>query len=411
MKYKLVILASVFLFNLQNNSLFSQKKYDSYSGLVMAGYQGWFNTPDDGTQRGWRHLGKQHGFMAGSCNIDLWPDVSEYPKTYVTGFEFQDGSTAKMFSSADKSTVETHFRWMKEYGIDGVFMQRFVVEIKNKSGLRHFNNVLSNAFDAATKNDRAICIMYDLSGMRTGDAKIVLSDMDSLSAVYDLKTRKKSPTYLYQNKKPLVCIWGIGFNDGRNYGLADAEQIIDGLRERGFSIMIGVPTYWRELRSDTENDIKLHSLIKKCDILLPWFVGRYNEKSYAEFSKIIPEDLKWCKKNKIQYVPLIYPGFSWVNMKGKNTVQIPRNKGSFFWKQVYGALSAGCSSLYIAMFDEMDEGTAIFKAATEVPVGESKFISIEKELGGDYYLWLAGKAGEVLRKKEKVSPTIPVRLK
>ncbi|MEI6052467.1 MAG: hypothetical protein WCQ44_07185, partial [Opitutaceae bacterium] len=64
----------------------SRRNYDSYKGLVMAGYQGWFNTPDDGANRDWKHYGGKQGFKPGSCNIDLWPDVSEYSTTYKTEF-------------------------------------------------------------------------------------------------------------------------------------------------------------------------------------------------------------------------------------------------------------------------------------------------------------------------------------
>ena len=34
--------------------------FTSYKGLVMAGYQGWFNAPDDGADRGWNHY-SNHG--------------------------------------------------------------------------------------------------------------------------------------------------------------------------------------------------------------------------------------------------------------------------------------------------------------------------------------------------------------
>lgn len=54
------------------------RQYNSYKGLVMAGYQGWFNTPDDGSGRGWHHYNGPKGFRPGSCSIDFWPEVSEY---------------------------------------------------------------------------------------------------------------------------------------------------------------------------------------------------------------------------------------------------------------------------------------------------------------------------------------------
>ena len=44
--------------------------------------------------------------------------------------------------------------------------------------------------------------------------------------------------------------------------------------------------------------------------------------------------------------------------------------------------------MYLAMFDEIDEGTAFFKCANEVPVGESPFLSFEG-VPSDRYLWLA----------------------
>ena len=187
----------------------AKKKYSSYKGLIMAGYQGWFNTPDDGANRKWRHYPGKQGFKPGSCSIDMWPDVSEYEKVYSTPFRFADGGVASVFSSYDESTVDTHFRWMKEYGLDGVFMQRFVGEVKNPSGKNHFNKVLASATKAADKYDRAICVMYDLSGMKGTDASFVLDDIDELTRLFNIGNRKKNPSYLFHNGRPLVVIWGV----------------------------------------------------------------------------------------------------------------------------------------------------------------------------------------------------------
>ena len=97
--------------------------YTSYTNLVMAGYQGWFASEGDGAERGWRHYENKScgGFAPGCTSIDLWPDMKEYPKQYITPFSFANGENAKLFSSLDEVTVDLHFKWMKEYGIDGVF--------------------------------------------------------------------------------------------------------------------------------------------------------------------------------------------------------------------------------------------------------------------------------------------------
>ena len=374
----------------------SAKRYDSYKGLAMAGYQGWFSCPGDGSDRSWYHYLGRNGFRPGSCTIDMWPDVSEYYKTYKTEFQFADGSPAYVMSEYDESTVETHFRWMREYGIDGVFVQRFVAEIKRPKSYNQLNKVWHSAIHAANANNRAISIMYDLSGMRPGDEELVLKDIDRIAADYDIVARKDNPSYLHHNGKPLVAVWGVGFNDNRRYGFKEAEYIIDALIERGYSILIGVPTQWRSLTGDTMSDEELHRLIRKCDVVMPWFVGRYNEKTFPRYEKLVKGDLEWCKKNKVDYAPLAFPGFSWKNMRQGST-PIDRNRGSFYWKQLSSHIDQGAEMLYLAMFDEIDEGTAIFKCATEVPVGESYFLPIDEDLGSDHYLKLAGRAARMLK--------------
>lgn len=385
----------------------SRVRFKSIRNLVMAGYQGWFNTPEDGAGLGWKHFEKEKEFKLGKCTIDLWPDVSEYEKTYETAFKLPDETPAKVFSSYDASTTDLHFKWMKQYGIDGVFMQRFVVSIRNQKGKDNYNKILNNAVLSAEKYDRAICLMYDLSGMEAGEEDILICDWKELCEKYKLVSRNNNH-YVYHHGKPLVAVWGIGFNDRRKYGYEQVKKIIDFLKSEGCSILVGVPTHWRTLTIDAVSDTRLLELVKQADIVHPWLVGRFDNNTYEPYRKSIEEDIKWCKANGKDYMPVLFPGFSWHNMK-KDAPQnmIPRLGGRFFWKQVKGAVDAGAESLYLAMFDEIDEGTAFFKCTNTPPVGESSFITYEGE-APDHYLWLAGEAAKYLR-GELRSSRMPVR--
>ena len=164
MKSRLALL--VFLAILTNTNLNAQSKHATSSkfmsskGLVMAGYQGWFNCEDDGANRSWTHYSKHGKFEDGHCTIDNWPEMDEYKVKYKTPFKFSDGSPAYVFSSFDESTVDLHFKWMKEYGIDGVFMQRFFSVLTSKNRLNHNDKVLASAIRAANKYGIAICLMY-----------------------------------------------------------------------------------------------------------------------------------------------------------------------------------------------------------------------------------------------------------
>ncbi len=392
--------------------------YQSYTDLVMAGYQGWFAAEGDGSERGWYHYQGNGGFYPGNTNVDFWPDITEYQKKYKSPFKFADGSDAYLYSPYDEESIDLHFKWMKDYGIDGVHMQRFVGEIKssNQSGKRHFNKVLANALKAAKKYGRAISVMYDLSGCSSADVAYVEQDWNELQTLFKLSDNQQNPTYLYHNGKPMLTIWGVGFNDNRNYTIADVDQLVNMLKgaDNRVSIMLGVPFYWRTLGNDTENSPALHTLIKKADIVMPWAVGRFGPGGYNE--SIVYNDIQWCNDNHVDYVPLVFPGFSWGNMNKNPAIynQIPRMKGDFLWQQIAGAKSAGAKSLYVAMFDEIDEGTAIFKSAREADTplnGDEglKFVGIENDLASDYYLWLTGEGASWFHGEAGYGPNKPVR--
>lgn len=392
----------------------TETKYPSYEGLIMAGYQGWFHKPSKGL---WFANENQ-------VRIDMWPDVSEYENTYPTGLKHADGSQARFFCSDDEQTVQTHFRWMKEYGVDGVFMQRFWGAAKPQA--RKHSTVLRHAMKAAAENGRAIGVMYDLSGLnpKTDNCSMLIDDWKYLVDSLKVTNPAGDNTYVFYNGRPLVTIWGVGFPDRpyniRNIGL---ESFIDFLKNDpeygGCSVMLGVPTFWRELNSDCVSDPYLHQLIRKCDLVLPWMVQRFTPLLHNDMDRyrdVILGDMQWCAEHNIGYVPLVTPGFSWHNLSRfefpddiKPSGSIPRQGGRFYWQQIYTALNAGAKMLYVAMFDEVNEGTAIFKCSDNPPVGrEIEFVGMDGK-PSDHYLWLTGLAGKMLRHEMPLSKTIPER--
>jgi hypothetical protein len=387
------------------------------TGKLMCGYQGWFTTPGDGSELGWTHYGRRGKFEPGSCSIDLWPDMREFDdgEKIATQFRIANGSTAYVFSSHHRQTIERHFLWMKDYGIDGVFVQRFAVETFSENNRRHANKVLLNCREAANLHGRIYAVMYDLSGLQAGQIERVIEDWKSLVDQANIGHDALDRAYLHHGGKPVVAVWGIGFNDRRKYTLAECERLLRFLKEDrrygGCTVMVGVPTGWRTLDRDCIPDKQLHDVIQLADIVSPWTVGRYATPAGAKqhATNDVQPDLKWCEKNNKDYLPVVFPGFSWHNMRPKAPLdQIPRLGGQFLWTQLCEAKKAGCAMIYVAMFDEMNEGTAIFKCTNAPPIGASPFLSLEG-LPSDHYLWLTGEGAKLLRGQIELSDEIPKR--
>ena len=387
------------------------------SHKVMAGYQGWFTTPEDSSGLGWHHYQKRGEFRPGRCSIDLWPDVSELDddEKYLTPFRHSNEQPAHVFSSHNRKTVLRHFRWMREFDIDGVFVQRFVVETNEPAHLRHCNTVLSHCREGANQHGRCYAVMYDLSGLRANRIDQAIADWKLLVGRMQLGRDENDKAYLRHRGKPVVGVWGVGFNDGRAYTVAECDQLIEFLKNDpeygGNTVLLGVPTGWRTLDRDAIHDPKLHATFLKADIISPWTVGRYDspQKVGRHAERDWTADIAWCQEHGVDYMPVVFPGFSWHNMRPESKPNlIPRRKGEFLWRQFAEAKKAGATMAYTAMFDELDEGTAIFKCTNDPPIGESRFVDFEG-LPSDHYLWLTGMGGKMLRSQIPVSDLPPAR--
>jgi len=389
----------------------------SLQGKVLCGYQGWFTAEGDGADKGWAHYGRRGRFEPGNCSIDLWPDVSELDadEKFLTRFHLADGSPAYVFSSHHRKTVLRHFQWMQHYGIDGVFVQRFVSETAQSRNRNHCNTVLVHCYTGANLYGRTYALMYDLSGLQKGQMHLAIADWKMLVDQMQLGRDDGDRAYLHDGGQPVVAVWGVGFNDGRQYTLEECDQFIRFLKEDpkygGNKVMLGVPTGWRTLDGDSIADAALHDVILHADIISPWTVGRYDSPRMAQehAKRRWARDMKWCEEHGKQYMPVVFPGFSWHNMKPEFPLnQIPRLKGDFLWTQFAECKRAGGTMIYLAMFDEMDEGTAIFKCTSAVPVGESQFVDYEG-LPSDHYLWLTGMGARMLRGEIELTDDVPQR--
>ncbi|MCK5172989.1 MAG: hypothetical protein KAR47_06330, partial [Planctomycetes bacterium] len=393
----------------------------SLLGKVMCGYQGWFNAPGDGTVFGWRHWGQSGDFTPDLCSVDFWPDMTEYTageKFLVSSF--YDGTDHYVFSSHNYDTVVRHFQWMQDYGIDGVYLQRFANGVTlGSSNFNHKNDVLDYCKVGANLYGRKYAVMYDLSGLASGAA--IQKVVDDWKFLVDTKQVGRDPAddaYMTHNGQPVVAVWGLGF--GRVYEGEESRDLIDFLKNDpvygGNIVMLGVNDSW-----SANTDTYFQQTLQIANIISPWMVGRPDNTAEvtAWASGNGRRDKDWCDDNNKEYLPVIFPGFSWYNMHYDTPDptplnQIPRNGGQFLWDQVNACINTiGVNMMYVAMFDEVDEGTAIFKVTNDPPVVlPSVFLTPDYDgydLPSDEYLWLVGQAGKGLRGEIAVDPTRPER--
>ncbi len=358
-------------------------------GKVVAGYQGWFAAIGDGSPINlfwhWSHTWERLP-SPGNTAIYSWPDVRDYTTTFKTDYpNLNNGSEARVFSSYTDQTVNIQFKWMKDYGIDGAALQRF-----NPSGLEGpiRDAMAAKVKTAAENNGVKFYIMYDVSGWTNMQSEMKADWTNKMSAY------TSSSAYAKQNGKPVICIWGFGFNDENHTWSSDVcLEVINWFKSKGLYVIGGTPTYWREQKSDSRpNFINAY---KAFDMISPWMVGRIGSayESDSFYANVNRQDQAFCNSNGIDYQPCVLPG-------DLNARQ--RAHGDFMWRQFYNMKRVGCQGIYISMFDEYNESNQIAKTAESqafVPAG-SGFRSLDEDgtaCSSDYYLRLTGDGAKMFK--------------
>jgi hypothetical protein len=367
------------------------------TGKVICGYQGWFRTAGDPSGAGWVH------YVAGNFNdvtVEMWPDLLEYnheEKYPVPGWTFTDGKQSYLFSSANKASVLRHFQWMETYGIDGVAVQRFGAGLSKQHDKESFR-IAGYAREAANRTGRVYYIMYDISGMNPSQIVDILSD--DWHYLVDTMKITKDDRYLYHAGKPVVGLFGF-FTD--RFTANVANQLLDSFQNAGpyQAFVMGSGQWpWRNDAAPGWLDV-----FKRMDAYCPWNIGNYNG-DYASTATWAGDKSVLDAAGAI-FMPLVYPGFCWDNLKNlaPGTSYQSRLKGKFLWRQFTDAKKLGAQTVYVAMFDEIDEGTAIFKVTNDPPVNHY-FVGYEG-LPSDFYLLLTGYGTKIIRGELPVPGSMP----
>ena len=394
----------IFLLGCQHFQTLREDKPGTLTNLTLIGYQGWFNTPRDGIGAGWQHWSRDSKKVTPqTVTFELYPDVQDYPRSSLvpTGLGLLgNGTKSVLFSSADKEVVKTHFKWLNQYNLDGLVLQRFISTMSDAKRLKSANFVTSEIARQSALNNKHFYFMYDISNSQADFINDIKADFTAHLENYTLS----NPKYVKAFGKPVIGIWGFGFTH-RPGTKEEAFEIIRWFKQKGYYVVGGVPFYWREGGRATKADWL--DVFKSFDMLMPWSIGAIDslaavEKNYVD---IVKKDVEFCKQRGIGYQPVIFPGFAWSNWKKGTRNFIPRLGGKFMWAQAEQAKILNLSA-YIAMFDEYDESTAIAKAATDKSkIPRSKyFLTLDadgEKLSSDFYLKLTGKVTQLLRQDSK----------
>ncbi|WP_432843068.1 lectin [Dactylosporangium sp. CA-092794] len=370
-------------------------------GKITVGYQGWFACPGDGAPiNSWWHWSRNGGQPPSASNTTIvsWPDLREFTKGYTTAYaNLGSGQPARLFSSYDQQTVDTHFTWMRDYGCDTAALQRFN-PFGGEGPTRDAMAVKVRG--AAEATGRKFYIMYDVTGWTNMQSELKTDWTQKMSAY------TASPAYARQNGKPVVCIWGFGFNDpGRPFAPAPCLDVVNWFKAQGCYVIGGVPTWWRTGVNDSRPGFL--DVYHAFNMISPWMVGRTGDIAGLDsyYTNANVGDQADCNARGIDYQPCVMPG---------DLSAGARAHGDFYWHHIYNMTRLGAQGLYVSMFDEFNEGNQIAKTAENASMQPTDFGHPALDADGvacssDYYLRLTADGGRMFKGQTPLTATRPTQ--
>jgi hypothetical protein len=298
-----------------------------------------------------------------------------------------------LYDCTDQSTVDLQFSWMVQYGIDTTALQRFGTNVFGSAdSTARTNLALERVVSAAEKYNHKFYVEWDISGWDNFTTQL---PEDWENTVKNVTT---SSAYATQDGKPVIAVYGFGVEN--RPGTPDqALDTINYLKDAGLYVIVVSRVQWNTFN---ESWIPVWQAV---DMIGPWTVGAYNGTAQAaEYLTTLESDFKWCNENGVAYQPVVFPGWSAHYLAPTTNAEntFPRDSGHRMWQQFVNIRQAGIGNVFIAMFDEYDEGTAIAKAATNSSMAPSDvwFLTLDAdgtEMSSDFYLRLTDSGGQMMK--------------
>jgi hypothetical protein len=380
---------------------------------VMAGYQGWFRTPGDVSgNTSWAHWFNGTPSQSEEA-FDSWPDLTGMPsgaQDTVPGFKFPNGNAATLYSGQSATAVLTHFQWMQTAGIDGVWVSEFESHLPGGSSASDYPNVLNtlnNIRAAATSTGRTWAFFYDTSGQST---TTLASGIETQWENMVNTGYTSDPRYLHMNGLPVVMLFGFFPND-TNHNLGNptvGQPLINFFKSGKYAAYVVGSGAWNW----TTGNSAFQDMLFTLNAYIPWNVGHTMK---ASDGNIVSNDTTWAtdyatfKSHNVKYIPLVNPGTCAAGPPLTNCAA-PRRNGYYLWEQFVDASNVGVgdiNSVFVAMYDEVNEGTAIMPITNTPPAQTPPFLTSPGDPGNWYEELVV--SGEGYLKNSKAVPTsIPI---